>query len=280
MYHTNKPNIHDIVFVQLTSEKSDNIGNYVNLVEYDNLSGLVLCTEITKFKSKLKTLVKRDEIFPVVVISTSHGYDLSYSKIKKLSQNLLKECYDYQNNISYLIKTISSDLNLDENIKNNLIKYNLNPNIYNESVNTNKNLCLENYNSFLTDSDILFDKFDTDSQIKNDFKLILQKRLTIKPYVIHQEFKLLIYDNNSLNILKTILEKIKLINIDTKFNYQLECKSSPIYLYKLSYNNLTDIIEKIKEINENINTICKNYNCKININLDYIVIKKGELIFN
>ena len=71
MYLNNKPSIHDIVFVQLGTSSDKSIGNYVQMVEYDNLEGLVLCTEITRFKSNLKTLVKRDEIFPVVVINPS-----------------------------------------------------------------------------------------------------------------------------------------------------------------------------------------------------------------
>ena len=73
------PKVHEIVFAKLSYSKSG-IGNYVKLVEYDNIEGLVLCTEITKYKSDLKSLIKNDEVFPLVVLSaTDKGIDLSYS---------------------------------------------------------------------------------------------------------------------------------------------------------------------------------------------------------
>ena len=280
MYHNNKPTLHDIVFVKLTSQKSDGVGNYVKLIEYDNLEGLVLCTEITKYKSNLKSLIKFDEIFPVMVISTSNGYDLSYSKIKNTSRQLLKDCYEFQNKIYILIQNICNKINIDENTKKYIIKYNLTPDIYEQSIIQNNNMCKELYESILCNSDILFEKFVLiDDIIKQSFKNQLQTQLEIKPYFIQKEFKLLVFDNNSLKFLKDILNKIKSINLDDKYNYDIGCRSSPYYYYNLSYNNLTEIEDKIKKINDNIINICNEYKCECNINEDYVIIKKGEIIF-
>lgn len=274
------PHIHDIVFVQLINNSSTtNIGNYVKLVEYDNIEGLVLCTEITKYKSNLKSLIKFDEIFPVIVISTSNGYDLSYSKIKHTHRNLLKECYDYQDKIYKLIKKITSELNINNDIIDLILKYNLNPNIYIECYNSNTNLCQENYNNILTNSDNLFDKFSFNvDNIKTDFKNCLQKHLEIKPNHIVKEFKLLIVDDTSLNKLKEILNKIKNINLEN-INFTLECKSSPIYQYKLTHNDIQIIEEKIQYIDKQIQQLCNNYKCILEIKDNYSVIQKGEILF-
>ena len=88
MFSYKKPELHDIVFVKLKDIKSNDMGNYVDLIDYDNIEGLILCTEITKYNSNIKKIVKRDEIFPVVIINTDNGYDLSYSKIKNESKIL------------------------------------------------------------------------------------------------------------------------------------------------------------------------------------------------
>lgn len=282
MYLNNKPSLHDIVFVQLGSSNSSDksIGNYVRLVEYNDLEGLVLCTEITKYKSNLKTLVKHDEIFPVVVIANSNGYDLSYSKIKNSSRSLLQECYKYQVKISNLINIISNELNLSNDIKKNIIKHNLYPKIYEQSANENTNRCKELYESILVNSDILFDKFEENiSDVKNNFKTILKTHITINPYVISKEFKLLMIDSHSLQTLKEILQKIKNLNIDTEYKYEIDCRTSPYYFYKLFHNELTKIEEKIKYIDEQINIMCNDYTCEINTENSYNIIKQGEIIF-
>lgn len=282
MYYTNKPCLHEIVFVELLNNSSD-MGNYVRLVDYDNLEGLILCTEITRYKSNLKTLVKQDEIFPVIVISTSNGYDLSYSKIKQDQRILLKECYQYQQRLHKLIKTITDELNINHDIIDLIIKYNFDPKIYNDSINANINLCLESYNNALIDSDILFKKFSVNAtDIQNNFKSQLNTHLEIKPYFVQKEFKLLIFDNQSLDKLKEILNKLKNIKLDDNdnINYILECRSSPIYQYKLIHTNLEKIEEKINIIDDKIKNICDNYNCVIEIKSNYDIIKKGEIIFS
>jgi translation initiation factor 2 alpha subunit (eIF-2alpha) len=280
MYLNNKPSLHDIVFVQLGSSSDKTVGNYVQLVEYDDLEGLVLCTEITRYKSNLKSLVKRDEIFPVVVISTSNGYDLSYSKVKNNSRQLLKECYEFQNKIHILINNICNKINIDDNTKQNIIKHNLTPNTYEQSIIQNNNVCKELYESILQNSDVLFDKFVLiNDDIKQSFKTQLHIQLERKPYNVYKEFKLLIVDTNSLQILKDILAKIKNIELDKKYNYDIGCRSSPYYYYNLTDNNLNEIEDKIKIVDNNITNICSEYKCECTINQDYVVIKKGEIMF-
>ena len=111
MYSNKFPVVGDIVFVKLSNKKHSEFGNYVNLVEYNNIEGLVLCTEISKYKSDLKSLVKLGEIFPVIVLNVENNnqnvtIDLSYSKIKNNQSELLKNCYNSQNKIYNFIKNI------------------------------------------------------------------------------------------------------------------------------------------------------------------------------
>lgn len=275
------PHVHDIVFVQLLNNSmQSSSGNYVKLVEYENLEGLVLCTEITKYKSNLKSLIKTDEIFPVIVISTSNGYDLSYSKIKSTHRELLKYCYTYQDKIYNLIKTITNELNINTDITDLILKYNLNPNIYIECYNSNVNICQEIYNNILINSDILFDKFTFNvDNIKGDFKTCLQKHLEIKPNQVVKEFKLLIVDDISLNKLKDMLNQIKKINLDENIDYIVECKSSPIYQYKLIHKELEYIENKIEYIDTQIQEISNQYKCILEIKDNYNILQKGEILF-
>lgn len=283
MYRFKQPELHEIVFVQVSEKNKDQ--NYVQLVDYDNIDGLVLCTEITRFNSNIKKVVKRNEIFPVIIISTEKGYDLSYSKIKNDSRILLKECYDYQKKIFNLINKISNILNINEELKNELIKINLDPPTYDECVNSNKNLPKELYETFLLNSDILFENIENikfDKNIINNFNTEIQKMIIKKPTIIQKDFKLLIFDENSLEILKEILNKIQNIDIICVENieYIVECKSSPIYYYRISHTDINKINDFVKYIDDKIKQITENYNCDFKLNENYDIIKAGEILFN
>jgi translation initiation factor 2 alpha subunit (eIF-2alpha) len=276
MYKFKQPELHEIVFVKISPTIKDD--NYVSLVDYDNIDGLILCTEITKYVSNIKKITKRDEIFPVIILSKENGYDLSYSKIKNDVRPLLKECYIFQQKIYNLLNKIGSILQINENTITNLIKHNISPSLYDDCINSKKNICKELYDSILVNSHILFDNIDFIIDFSmDDFDKEIKKHLIIHPHIIQKEFKLLIFEENSLRVLKYILNKIS--NLSDKYNYLLECKSSPIYFYRLTHSNIDDINEKVKELDEQIKNITEEYNCVFELSNDYVVIKKGETIF-
>ena len=281
MFSNKKPELHDIVFVKLKDVKSNDMGNYVDLVDYDNIEGLILCTEITKYNSNIKKIVKKDEIFPVIIIDIGdkNNYDLSYSKIKNDSRILLKECYEYSTKIFKLINKVSNNINLDNSIKDNLIKYNISNKIYENSINSKQNLYKILYETILKNPSKIFenidDKFDNkfDDNIVDKFSKNITDNLIIKPNIIHKEFKLLMFEENSLCKLKEILNKIKQSDII------VECKSSPIYYYKLNNIDINDIDLIVEDIQQKVAHIFSEYNCNYSLIDGYQIIKKGELIF-
>ncbi len=288
MYSAKVPEIHEIVFVKLSD---NNLGdNYVNLVEYDDLEGLVLCTEITKWKSNLKSLVKRDEVFPVVVIGNANGgLDLSYSKIRNNNRDLLKECYESQKKLYNIISDICEELKVSDDFKQYVMTNNFDPNIYIESINQECNLPLQNYNNILQNPSKLFernnnkDNQDNFNNIANDFCNLIMSKIIIKPYYTEKDFKLTVFDNNSLTILKQILHDVKNIKLD--FNFDIMCKSSPIYQIKIIDADLDKIKENYDIIFSQINNIINNYKTNnINVNCEIIdnltIIKQKEIYYH
>jgi len=281
MFSNKKPELHDIVFVRLKDTKTNDMGNYVDFVDYDNIEGLILCTEITKYNANIKKIVKRDEIFPVVIIDiNNNNYDLSYSKIKDDSRNLLKECYEYSIKIFKLINKVSNNINLDNSIRDNLIKYNISNKVYENSINSKQNLYKILYETILKNPSKLFENNDEnnddnnfDNTIVDKFSKNIKDNLIIKPNIIHKEFKLLMFEEHSLYKLKEMINKIKQLNIS------VECKSSPIYYYILNDINLIEIDSIVEDIQQKISPILSEYNCNYTLVDGYQIIKKGEIIF-
>jgi translation initiation factor 2 alpha subunit (eIF-2alpha) len=265
MYKNRIPKQNEIVFVQLSKSVND---NYVKLIDYD-LNGLILCTEITKYKDNLKNIVKIDEVFPVLVldINNNNNIDLSYSKIKNDKRELLKNCYIYQNKFYKFIKRLLETINIDKCYYNDIMDKYINSDNYIISINENKNVPKEKYENFLLNPDTEFEE-----NINNLIKLYVIENTIIKPYECEYNFKLSVYDNNSLCILKEILYKIKNIN-----DIELYCISSPNYKIKIKNVDINNISKLFEEIKDNIIKICKKYNCNLEFESDYIIIKKIEI---
>lgn len=256
MYKNKLPNSGDIVFVQLNS----NYDNYVTLVDYE-LIGLVLCTEITKYKSNLKGIVKHNDIFPVIVMEIDEegkNIDLSYSKIKYDKRDLLKTCYESQNRFFKFIE--SSKTNIDDFVEKYLISED-----YNESVLNDKNVPKEKFDRFLLNPEIF-----TDDKILIDY---VKSKITLKPYECFLEFKLCIFDNTSLIKLKEILQKIK--NIDSEI--EINCRSSPFYQIKIKNTDLEFIKNKFQFMREQITIATNEYNSVLEFEKEFKIVKNFEI---
>ena len=287
MYLNKVPNVHEIVFAQLVNKRSGDMGNYVDLVEYNNIEGLVLCTEITKRKANLKSIIKQGEIFPVFVLNINTiGIDLSYSKVNKQSIDLLKSCYEYQSRLYKLLNETCKSLKLSDDITSNIIHSNIIQDVYTDCANSNQNIPKTLYENVLKNPSIIFINTESiDKQIQKEFCDIIKEKITIKPYHIEREFKLCVFDNHSLCILKDILNKIKDIQIkdiqiNNKLSFQIFCRSSPFYQIKVVGTNLDEIDKYLTEIQNEITNILNDYNAVIEFPEKYVIVKELEYILN
>lgn len=282
MYQNKVPKVHEIVFAQLVNKRSGDMGNYVDLVEYGNIEGLVLCTEITKRKANLKSIIKQGEIFPVVVIDVNKsGIDLSYSKVKKQSIDLLKSCYEYQSRLYKLLNETCKSLKLSDEITSIVIHSNIIHDVYTDCVNSDKNIPKTNYENVLKNPLSLFENTKIiNEEIQKEFCDIIKEKITIKPYHVDREFKLCVFDNHSLCILKEILNKIKDIKINNELSFQLNCRSSPFYQIKVIGINIDEIGKYLIHLENEITNILNNYNAVIEFPDKYVIVKELEYILN
>ena len=296
MYTSRTPKNNEIVFVQLKNSTCD-LGNYVELTDY-NLDGLVLCTEIGKYKSNLKNTVKKDEIFPVLVMninetSEQKNIDLSYVKVKYDRKDLLKNCYIYQNRFVKLTEKIFNENNIESVYFQNFIGKYISPENYLESVASNRNISKEKYDTFLKNPEEFVDFFGDNkknNEIVEKIKKSVKSKISVRPFESQQDFKLCIFDNNSLDKLKEILNKIKNIGDtedtedtedkeDTEYinNFEIVCKSSPIYQIKIKGNNLDSLKQSYENIKNKICEIIGEYDCVLEFCSDYVITKTMEI---
>ena len=114
MYENEYPNIDDLVMCKVTEIFDD--GAYVELLEYCNIKGMILKSEITrKRKRTVKQITRegKEEVLKAIRIDTAQGYiDLSKKDVKTDEINTFQEHFSKSKQVHNIMKSIAIKLNI------------------------------------------------------------------------------------------------------------------------------------------------------------------------
>lgn len=285
-YKTQIPKENDIVFVRIRDDliKSSDRGIYVDLVEYGNIEGFILCTEIRN-KTKLNTTFKRDKIYPCMVLSIrDNNIDLSYSKVRKDDIPLLEEAYKSCNSIINLSKKIISEMNMNEEEANkfteNTVHRILRPEKYNECIVSGVNLFKVLYEELALDPNKIFGRGNSEyvENEKNSIIETINKMKHIGQIEVTKYFKLNVYSDNSLDTIKQIIRRAR-ENLDNG-KIRVECECSPVYKIIVYGMKLKEIENELSKVEENIKNIAKEYIHNLDFTRKYVITREMNITFN
>lgn len=225
------PTINDIVFIEIT--KFSNKNTYCKLLEYNDLEGFIPSTELDRKVLDPEKQFKFDVIYPMVVCSmrqTGDGklsVDLSYKKVQKETRSDLllkfghiKKLYGILDELCFFTKIpfeVAQNLILFPKFEMNSQQYLINANIQ--------------YKQYLKNPLEFFSEVDQSIQQQIlTFVENMKSRLTITKMIVYQQFRLWVMQDNSLEILKSIL----LYKGD---GYVIDYVSSPKYQFTITCEN-------------------------------------------
>jgi translation initiation factor 2 alpha subunit (eIF-2alpha) len=229
-------------FVKLSTKyniKPNDLGLYVNLVDYDMIEAYVPLSELTKWKVNIQKIFKYDKVYPCIVHNidkTNKFINLSYFKIKEPERERLLEQFNYAERINNICELVN---------KNSSNNYKLL-----EQYMFNDKSVEELYNNILQNPKEYFGEEDSK---------IIQSKIKIELYESMKEFQLIICQEDGLNKLKNILKKFQTYLDENNISGLIECVSSPIYCIRLKHDILeedyfTKIFQKLQEIIDSLNT--------------------------
>jgi translation initiation factor 2 alpha subunit (eIF-2alpha) len=236
------PPLDSYCFVKLSTKyniKPNDLGLYVNLVDYDMIEAYVPLSELTKWKVNIQKIFKYDTIYPCIVHNidkTNKFINLSYIKIKEPERERLLDQYKYAERINNICEIVNKDSSK---------KYKL----------------LEQY--MFNDSSV--QELYTDI-LQNPIKyfgeengISIKSRIKIELYESMKEFQLIICEEDGLNKLKLIQSKFQNYLNENNISGLIECVCSPIYCIRLKHDILdndyfTKIFQKFQEIIDSVNT--------------------------
>lgn len=228
-YKNELPKVNDVVFVRF-SEFSENAGIYVDLIEYDNLQGLILLTEISKRTTNPLKVITKHKIYPCVVlnITDKQSIDLSYKKLSEQDKITYETNFGFTQRFNNLVKTlIKLDSDREQEIYENIMWP-----MFEKHMNKSEFL----YNQILQNPSYLFKYNKTlDDEFIKKIEEHLKQRITESNVKISKNFNLKVLSENAITKIKLILTE----NM-TDPSIKITCISSPVYNIIVTSDSMDD----------------------------------------
>jgi len=247
-----------MVRVTKTGNKTTTLSVNVELLEYNNIDGIIPMSEMFRGKTRKTKMSSEGEIFPAYVADIeSNIVVLSKTKVDKTIIKNYMNRYNYLKHLMNLATTIFRLYNkyykIDENDDNlqNILEHSLwrlQDEEYDDIENSNYE---ELYTDILKNINCLFDSYYEQEFIDYACNFI-NKRITYEDAIVYQKINLISYNKNAPGEIKQILD-IKLDNdLNNQVKYEIKILSPPTYLLEVSSINMDAIIEIIGKVKEQI----------------------------
>lgn len=253
-------------------------GTYCKLIEYDDIEGFVLNTELDRRVKDPKKQFKCDQIYPFYVLFSENGtIDLSYKKVNKISRKNMLDNYNIISKICKIVDEMSFLTNIDVKTLYPLTVHKLFQNEEpdeepDEEPNEESDGDDEETNDEEKENEIIYGTSNAQKlfnsilqypelltqfmppEYNDEVKLFREnftKRINVTNIVISQSFNLTILCENAIEKLREVL---KYENNGMKVNYI----SSPIYQLLISCEEHPHYDDKIKQFDEHISNCLKD----------------------
>jgi len=239
MYEKKFPEVDDLVMCKIIEIFND--GAYVILEEYNNIKGLLLCTEISRKRVNYVTrLIKegKEEVLRVKTIDKEKGFiDLSKKSVKAEEVEQFKEKYAKSKAVHVIMKILSKKCNIPID------------KLYKEITWPLYKKYEHAYDAFklaLNKFEEVFKDIKMTEPVKKELMEILRQRMKPKPVNIKSDFIVRCDEFEGIDAIKFALmegEKKSTKNIPIKF----KIISSPLYECSIETINKKEGLDVMKE---------------------------------
>jgi translation initiation factor 2 subunit 1 len=239
MYEKKYPEVDDLVMCKIIEIFND--GAYVILEEYNNIKGLLLCTEISRKRVNYVTrLIKegKEEVLRVKTIDKEKGFiDLSKKSVKAEEVEQFKEKYAKSKAVHVIMKILSKKCNIPID------------KLYKEITWPLYKKYEHAYDAFklaLNKFEEVFKDIKMTEPVKKELMEILRQRMKPKPVNIKSDFIVRCDEFEGIDAIKFALmegEKKSTKNIPIKF----KIISSPLYECSIETINKKEGLDVMKE---------------------------------
>jgi len=274
-YRKEYPDIEDIVVVKITG--NDEYGYSGDLIEYQNIKGFLLLSEIFKGRHVQKNIFKIGDIIAALVLNYNEKDKLAELSKKKLKNDEIEEAmnnHKIRNNINKIINEIYVLHNNFYGGQNSIEIEQIMDAIWDHYENEDE-APEKIYDNILSEPQLVLSNtlFEMDFI---DSTLINIKNRTIKnDVVLAIRINLVMMEDNAVEKIKTLLCYDSTMFANMKgYNVKIQVSSSPLYKITCSGPSYDQCVQILKSITQRIKDNAKQMNCYISFDEMETIVKQ------
>eukprot|EP00123_Amoebidium_parasiticum_P007470 comp18144_c1_seq1/m.18885 comp18144_c1_seq1/g.18885 ORF comp18144_c1_seq1/g.18885 comp18144_c1_seq1/m.18885 type:complete len:323 (-) comp18144_c1_seq1:142-1110(-) len=245
-YENKYPEVNDIVVVNVRSIAD--MGAYVSLLEYDNIEGMILLSELSRRRIRsINKLIRvgRNEVVMVVRVDKDKGYiDLSKRRVSREEVVKCEEKFQKVKAVNGILRHVADIVNCDLEELHEKTAWKL-AKVYGNMYDAFKRA--------ITDPDEVMAHCDLDDRTKEVLLTNIQRRLTSQPIKVRADVDVSCFAYEGVDAVKTAL-RTGLAMSKEDMPIKINLVAPPLYVITTSsldkdkgIQALTDVVQVIKD---------------------------------
>lgn len=246
MYEKKYPDVDELVVVNVKSIAE--MGAYVSLLEYNNIEGMILLSELSRRRIRsISKLIRvgRQEVVVVLRVDKEKGYiDLSKRRVSPEEVVKCEEKYNKSKAVHSIMRHISETM--QRSVEDLYLQFGW-P-LYNRFGHA--------YDAFklaITDPDTVFQGLNVDEELRSCIIKNIQRRLAPQPVKVRADLEVTCFHYDGIDVIKHALKAGEALS-STDSSISVKLVAPPLYVMvgtfldkDLGVSTLTKAIEVIKE---------------------------------
>jgi len=267
-YRPKYPEVDDLVMVQVRSIAE--MGAYVNLLEYDNIEGMILLSELSRRRIRsIQKLIRvgRNEVVVVLRVDKEKGY-IDLSKRRVSAEDVLKceERFNKSKTVHSIMRNVGEKLHVDLEV------------LYDQIVWPLGDKYGHPYDAFklaVTEGDAVFDGIVAPAATIAEVRANIGRRLTPQPVKIRADIEVTCFGYDGIDAIKTALKAGEALSTP-EIPIKVKLVAPPLYVVLTNSTDKLGGVEALEKAIDVIGNVITKEGGEINIKMKPKAVSETE----
>lgn len=256
-YEKEFPEVDQLVMVQV--KQIAEMGAYVSLLEYDNIEGMILLSELSRrrIRSVQKLIrVGRNEVVVVMRVDPEKGYiDLSKRRVSAEEVIKCEEQYEKSKAVDSIIIQVAKKHNLDPEVLYRSVVWPLGKKYGHAH---------DAFKIAVADADTVLEGLTIDPSVRSDLLSTIARRLTPKPVKVRSDLEVTCYSYEGINGIKSALRAGEELSTE-QVPIKIRLVAPPLYVMSTTSTDKNAAIELMEKAIVRIGEEIEKYDGQMNV---------------
>ncbi|KZT62411.1 translation initiation factor eIF-2 alpha subunit [Calocera cornea HHB12733] len=267
-YRPKYPEVDDLVMVQVRSIAE--MGAYVNLLEYDNIEGMILLSELSRRRIRsIQKLIRvgRNEVVVVLRVDKEKGY-IDLSKRRVSAEDVLKceERYNKSKTVHSIMRNVGEKLHVDLEV------------LYDQIVWPLGDKYGHPYDAFklaVTEGDTVFEGITAPPSTIAEVRANIGRRLTPQPVKIRADIEVTCFGYDGIDAIKTALKAGEALSTP-EIPIKVKLVAPPLYVLLTNSTDKQGGVDALERAIDVIGTVITREKGEISIKMKPKAVSESE----